>query len=73
MCRYSYLDSLKRLRLNPVTTYADTMCCRLYWLGCAAGKVYSSKAAVVRQYWGKSYVQGNIPSRMLWKGHSHGH
>ena len=34
-------------KVKPVTTYADTMCSAAYWLGCAAGKVYSSKAAVV--------------------------
>lgn len=34
-------------KVKPVTTYADTMCSAAYWLGCAAGKVYSSKASVV--------------------------
>jgi len=34
-------------KVKPVTTYSDTMVSAAYWLGCSAGKVYSSKAALV--------------------------
>ncbi len=34
-------------KVKPVTTYSDTMASAAYWLGCSAGKVYSSKAALV--------------------------
>lgn len=34
-------------KAKPVTAYGDTMASAAYWLACSAGKVYSSKAALV--------------------------
>lgn len=34
-------------KVKPITTYGETMASAAYWLGCSAGRVYSSKAALV--------------------------
>lgn len=34
-------------KVKPITAYGDTMASAAYWLACSAGKVYSSKAALV--------------------------
>ena len=34
-------------KVKPVTAYGDTMASAMYWLACSAGRVYSSKSALV--------------------------